>query len=90
MLPPSTFGIPSPGLSGSIPGNQPQKPLTVSNEITPPKCFGTDYFGKWNASGMTYESMKIDRPEYQTKCANCPLFSKCYELNHIRILKIKH
>jgi len=58
-------------------------------EITPPKCFGTDYYGKWNSSGMTFEAMKIDRPDYQAKCANCPLFEKCYFLNHIRLLRIK-
>ena len=36
-----------------------------------PKCFGTDYFGKWNMTGMTFESMKIDNTEFQRKCAFC-------------------
>ncbi|GAB4284560.1 MAG: hypothetical protein Kow0029_31190 [Candidatus Rifleibacteriota bacterium] len=87
---------PPPGTLGSAPGTlgtSHNKPSSTSNlnrnEITPPKCFGTDYFGKWNQTGMTFESMKIDRPEYQIKCANCPLFEKCYMVNHIRLLKIK-
>ena len=63
--------------------------LGASFEGSPPKCFGTDYFGKWNMTGMTFESMKIDKPEYQMKCANCPLFERCYLCNHIRMLKIK-
>lgn len=68
----------------------PVSPIGMNRqEITPPKCFGTDYFGKWNSSGMTFEAMKIDRPDYQSKCANCPLFEKCYFLNHIRLLRIK-
>lgn len=54
-----------------------------------PKCFGTDYFGKWNMSGMTFESMKIDRPEFQTKCAICSYFERCYLCNHIRLIRIK-
>jgi len=69
---------------------QPASPAGLNRqEITPPKCFGTDYYGKWNSTGMTFESMKIDRPDYQAKCANCPLFEKCYMLNHIRLLRIK-
>lgn len=54
-----------------------------------PKCFGTDYFGKWTMSGMTFESMRIDRPEWQSKCAYCSFFERCYHLNHIRLLRIK-
>lgn len=57
--------------------------------IDQPKCFGTDYFGKWNTTGMTYEAMKVDRPDYQRKCANCELLERCYLVNHIRILRIK-
>ncbi|HNX74113.1 MAG TPA: hypothetical protein PLM07_00605 [Candidatus Rifleibacterium sp.] len=71
------------------------KPAATTNpgagrqEVTPPKCFGTDYFGKWNTSGMTLEGMKIDHPDYQQKCANCSLFERCYMTNHIRLLRIK-
>lgn len=54
-----------------------------------PKCFGTDYFGKWASTGMTFDAMKIDRPDYQAKCAECPIFERCYLVNHIRILRIK-
>ncbi|MDN5278689.1 MAG: hypothetical protein PWR01_2654 [Clostridiales bacterium] len=79
---------PPPGTLGSA-QSKPTSPTMNRNEITPPKCFGTDYYGKWNQTGMTFESMKIDRPDYQMKCANCPLFEKCYMLNHIRLLRIK-
>ena len=79
---------PPPGTLG-IPQNKTVTPAVSKTEITPPKCFGTDYYGKWNQTGMTFESMKIDRPDYQQKCANCPLFEKCYMLNHIRLLRIK-
>jgi len=54
-----------------------------------PKCFGTDYYGKWNSSGMTFESMKIDRPEQQQKCCNCPIHDKCFMVNQIRLMRIK-
>ncbi len=54
-----------------------------------PKCFGTDYFGKWNMTGMTFESMKIDNTEYQRRCAFCSFFERCYFCNHIRLLRIK-
>jgi hypothetical protein len=79
---------PPPGTLGT-PQTKPTGPAINRTEITPPKCFGTDYYGKWNQTGMTFESMKIDRPDYQLKCANCPFFEKCYMLNHIRILRIK-
>jgi hypothetical protein len=79
---------PPPGTLGS--SKSPQKTSTAARqEVTPPKCFGTDYFGKWNQTGMTFESMKIDRPEYQMKCANCDFFERCYMCNHIRLIKIK-
>ncbi|MGM0598634.1 MAG: hypothetical protein ACQETH_02340 [Candidatus Rifleibacteriota bacterium] len=79
---------PPPGTLGS--SKTPQKTSAATQqEVTPPKCFGTDYFGKWNQTGMTFESMKIDRPEYQLKCANCPFFERCYMCNHIRLIKIK-
>lgn len=64
-------------------------PIAGRQEVTPPKCFGTDYFGKWNMTGMTFEAMKIDRPDYQTKCANCSFYERCYLANHIRLLRIK-
>jgi hypothetical protein len=54
-----------------------------------PKCFGTDYYGKWATTGMTFESMKIDRPEQQQKCFDCPVHEKCYMVNNIRLLRIK-
>ncbi len=54
-----------------------------------PKCFGTDYYGKWATSGMTFESMKIDRPDQQQKCCECPLHERCYMVNTIRIARIK-
>lgn len=68
---------------------------TATSAVTPgktelPKCFGTDYFGKWNMMGMTFDSMKIDKPEYQSKCAFCSFFERCYLCNHIRLLRIKH
>ena len=68
------------------------KPSILGQKQEPelPKCFGTDYFGKWNMTGMTLESMKIDRPEYQTRCAHCYYFERCYFCNHIRLLRIKH
>ncbi len=60
-------------------------------DTTPPmpKCFGTDYFGKWNTTGMTFEAMKIDKPEYQTKCCQCFYYERCYMANYIRIMRIK-
>ncbi len=64
-------------------------PAPVRQEQALPKCFGTDYFGKWSTTGMTFEAMKVDRPDYQSKCANCPLMERCYLVNHIRILRIK-
>ncbi len=80
----------SPAIPGSSPSGKPKKTKSViGDEIEPPKCFGTDYFGKWNPIGMTFEAMRIDRPEQQTQCANCSLFEKCYQLNHIRLLRIK-
>lgn len=82
--PPGTLGV------------SPTKPVTTTinsgaskGDITPPKCFGTDYFGKWNQTGMTFESMKVDHPDYQMKCANCFLFERCYMASHIRLLRIK-
>ncbi|NLM16982.1 MAG: hypothetical protein GX221_04625 [Candidatus Riflebacteria bacterium] len=54
-----------------------------------PKCFGTDYFGKWNTIGMTYEGMRIDRPEWQEKCGGCEYFDKCFSCNLIRLMRIK-
>ena len=79
---------PPPGSLGSA-VSKPASPINTRSEVTPPKCFGTDYFGKWNQTGMTWESMKIDRPDYQLKCGNCPFFEHCYYLNHIRLLRIK-
>ncbi len=81
---------PNPGLSplGVKPAS-PASPASGRQEVTPPKCFGTDYFGKWNTQGMTLESMKIDHADYQQKCANCSLFERCYMTNHIRLLRIK-
>lgn len=85
ITPPSHLG------QGPIKPTSTPTPISTGNrqEITPPKCFGTDYYGKWNSSGMTYESMKIDRPDYQIKCANCNLFERCYMLNEIRLMRIK-
>lgn len=81
---------PNPGLNPMTPKPAGQaSSASVRQEVTPPKCFGTDYFGKWNTSGMTLESMKIDHPDYQQKCANCNLFERCYVVNHIRLLRIK-
>ena len=78
---------------GSPQGPRSQPGSAVANiprkETEPPKCFGTDYFGKWNTTGMTFESMKVDKPDYQHKCANCYLYERCYMANHIRILRIK-
>ncbi|HNV68783.1 MAG TPA: hypothetical protein PKO06_03735 [Candidatus Ozemobacteraceae bacterium] len=54
-----------------------------------PKCFGTDYFGKWNTTGMTFDSMKVDKPDQQQKCAECPYFERCCAVNNIKILRIK-
>ncbi|MBU1109368.1 MAG: hypothetical protein KKB51_21995 [Candidatus Riflebacteria bacterium] len=71
------------------PANTPSVPASIRQEQAIPKCFGTDYFGKWSTSGMTFEAMRIDRPDYQTKCATCPLFERCYLTNHVRILRIK-
>ncbi len=79
-LKPTSSVVSNPG-SANILG-KPQSEL--------PKCFGTDYFGKWNMMGMTFESMKIDKPEYQSRCAYCKFFERCYYCNHIRLLRIKH
>ncbi|OQA08895.1 MAG: hypothetical protein BWY66_00795 [bacterium ADurb.Bin374] len=54
-----------------------------------PKCFGTDYFGKWNQTGMTYDSMKIDKPDQQQKCCDCQLFERCYMVNEIKLARIR-
>ena len=83
-----------PAVGGIKPlGASQGSPMPMANptkkEIVPPKCFGTDYFGKWNTTGMTFESMKIDRPYYQSKCCNCDVFERCYQINHIRIMRIK-
>jgi hypothetical protein len=67
--------------------NAPITPPPPSGKL--PKCFGTDYFGKWNMTGMTFEAMKIDRPDYQQKCADCPYFERCATVNDIRIARIK-
>jgi hypothetical protein len=82
---------PGSGIPGSAPKpSSPASPAAPTRqEQALPKCFGTDYFGKWNTSGMTFESMKIDRPDYQSKCAACPLLERCYLVNHIRLLRIK-
>ena len=76
-------------LSPNHANQQAQTNANIAKDITPPKCFGTDYFGKWNMTGMTFDSMRIDHPEYQVKCGNCPFFEKCYLCNHIRLLRIK-
>lgn len=84
LTPPSPLGqVPAKPSSAPapMPGNR--------QEVTPPKCFGTDYYGKWNSTGMTFDSMKIDRPDYQTKCANCNLFERCFMLNQIKLMRIK-
>jgi len=81
---------PSPGIPGTPkPAGAASAPAPARQEQAIPKCFGTDYYGKWNTSGMTFEAMKIDRPDYQSKCATCPLFERCYLVNHIRLLRIK-
>ena len=77
-----------PAAPGAQAGSSVAQP-SAHKEIVPPKCFGTDYFGKWNTTGMTFESMKIDRPDYQSKCCNCQVFNQCYLVNHIRLLRIK-
>lgn len=64
-------------------------PAPARQDQALPKCFGTDYFGKWNTSGMTFEAMKIDRADYQAKCAACPFFERCYAVNDIRLQRIK-
>ncbi len=64
-------------------------PVAKKKEAELPKCFGTDYFGKWNMTGMTFDSMKIDNTEYQRRCAYCDFFDRCYLCNHIRLLRIK-
>lgn len=79
------------GLRPGTPNNASASP-TVANkakDVELPKCFGTDYFGKWNMTGMTFESMKIDNTEYQKRCAFCSFFERCYLCNHIRLLRIK-
>lgn len=84
------FPNPSQG-SGLRPATPAAAPISTTNKQAElPKCFGTDYFGKWNMTGMTFESMKIDRPEYQQRCAYCQFFDRCYFCNHIRLLRIKH
>ena len=78
-------------------GARPTTPATPTSSSTAnkqqppdlPKCFGTDYFGKWNMTGMTFDSMKIDNTEYQRRCAFCSFFERCYFCNHIRLLRIK-
>ena len=67
----------------------PSVPAAAKQQQELPKCFGTDYFGKWNMTGMTFDSMKIDNTEFQRKCAFCPFFDRCYLCNHIRLLRIK-
>lgn len=64
-------------------------PASMKKPPELPKCFGTDYFGKWNMTGMTFDSMKIDNTEYQRRCAFCSFFERCYFCNHIRLLRIK-
>ncbi len=65
-------------------------PPTPTPEKQPmPKCFGTDYFGKWNTTGMTFEAMKIDRPDQQAKCCECYYYERCAIANNIRIMRIK-
>lgn len=84
LTPPSSM---TPGISK--PASSSPTPAPIRQELALPKCFGTDYFGKWSTTGMTFEAMKIDRPDYQSKCATCPLLERCYLVNHIRILRIK-
>lgn len=86
-----SLATPPGGLSPATPKPTavPSTPAANRQDQPLPKCFGTDYFGKWNTSGMTFESMKIDHPDYQAKCASCPLFERCYLVNHIRLLRIK-
>lgn len=80
----------NPGMSSLSPKPvNPTSPVSGRQEVTPPKCFGTDYFGKWSTQGMTFESMKLDHPDYQQKCANCSLFERCYMVNTIRLMRIK-
>ena len=64
-------------------------PTTPMGGSKLPKCFGTDYFGKWNTTGMTFESMKIDKPEYQTKCADCYIFDRCCAVVNTKIQRVK-
>lgn len=82
---------PPGSMSAGVPkqASTPSTPAPSRQDQALPKCFGTDYFGKWNTSGMTFEAMKIDRPDYQLKCATCPVYERCYLCNHIRILRIK-
>lgn len=81
---------PGPTMPGAPkPAGAASAPAPVRQDQAIPKCFGTDYFGKWNTSGMTFESMKIDRADYQAKCATCPLFERCYAVNDIRLQRIK-
>ncbi len=86
----SLVAPPGSGVPGAPkPAASPSAPAQTRQDQALPKCFGTDYFGKWNTTGMTFESMKIDRPDYQSKCATCPLYERCYMANHIRLLRIK-
>ena len=84
--------IVGPGMKPATP-TAPVSPVAssaaVKKPVELPKCFGTDYFGKWNMTGMTFESMKIDNTEYQRRCAYCYYFERCYLCNHIRLLRIK-
>lgn len=90
--------FPKTGIGSGIRPGTPAQSSTQNQTIQPklgqqppelPKCFGTDYFGKWNMTGMTFESMKIDNTEYQRRCAFCSFFERCYDCNHIRLLRIK-
>ena len=84
--------IVGPGMKPAAPTAQPASSAVASATKKPvelPKCFGTDYFGKWNMTGMTFDSMKIDNTEFQRKCAFCSFFDRCYLCNHIRLLRIK-
>ncbi len=89
-FPKTGFGA---GMNHPAAGNNqaPASPAPSSMKKPPelPKCFGTDYFGKWNMTGMTFDSMKIDNTEYQRRCAFCSFFERCYFCNHIRLLRIK-
>ncbi len=83
--------IVGPGMKPAVPTTpaSPAASAAVKKPAELPKCFGTDYFGKWNMTGMTFDSMKIDNTEFQRKCAFCTFFERCYFCNHIRLLRIK-